>query len=178
MRVSGCIQVQTGRLRRQRRPQSLDRAFLNDLYDGHYCELIRVAALLTGDCDAAEQIVLGAFADTYHACARLGPERQRAYLRSRVVMGARSGRAAGVGTRPLVAAPSANQGADAHAMAEAIAALASVPSRYQEAIVLRYYANLTDAEIAESLGISVRSVHRHLGEGIAAFGAALPAADH
>jgi DNA-directed RNA polymerase specialized sigma24 family protein len=149
-------------------------ALLSDLYDSHYYQLIRVAALLTGDTAAGEQLVQGAFADTYRACARLRQDRKLAYLRRRVVVRARTCRAAGPRTVSWVAAPSISGDADLHAMAAAIAALATVPNRYLDAIVLRYYANLTDAEIAVSLGISVRSVRRHLNEGLAAFGATLP----
>jgi DNA-directed RNA polymerase specialized sigma24 family protein len=146
---------------------------LGDLYDSHYRELIRVAALLTGDTPAAERIVQRAFADTYRACARLAPGRKLAYLRRRVVIGARSRRAAGAGTLSWVAAPRIAD-AEGRALAAAMATLATVPNLHLEAIVLRYYANWTDTEIAASLAISVRSVRRYLDEGLAVFGAALP----
>lgn len=87
---------------------------------------------------------------------------------------ARSRRAAGAGALAWVAAPSIGVDAEGHALAAAIATLATVPNLHLEAIVLRYYANLTDTEIAASLAISVRSVRRYLNEGLAAFGAALP----
>jgi DNA-directed RNA polymerase specialized sigma24 family protein len=148
---------------------------LNDLYDSHYRELIRVAALLTGDTAAAEQIVQYAFADTYRACGRLGLDRKVAYLRRRVVIRARSSRAAGAGALSWVAAPGMVADADGRALAAAIATLATVPNLHLEAIVLRYYANLTDTEIAACLAISVRSVRGYLVEGLAVFGAALPA---
>lgn len=146
------------------------RVALKDLYDSHYRELVRVAALLTGDTAAVEQIVQRAFADAYRAGARLRPDRRVAYLRRRVVLRARSrpGPSA-AGTRSCVAAPSISVDGDADAMAAAIAALATMPNRHREVIVLRYYANLTEAEIASSLAISVRSVRRHLDEGLAAF---------
>jgi DNA-directed RNA polymerase specialized sigma24 family protein len=60
-------------------------------------------------------------------------------------------------------------------MPAAIAALGTVPDRYLDAIVLHYVANLTEAEIAAALCISVRSVRRHLDGGLAAFGAAFSA---
>jgi DNA-directed RNA polymerase specialized sigma24 family protein len=197
MRVSGCRQVQASIQDQPGRPRpgikirggiraggsSLARgctvqirvALLNDLYDSHYRELIRVAALLTSDTAAVEQIVQCAFADTYRACARLGPDRKLAYLRRRVVLRARSSRAAGAGTVSWMAALSNGADGDGHALAAAIATLATVPDLHLEAIVLRYYANLTDTEIAASLAISVRSVRRYLDEGLAVFGAALPA---
>jgi DNA-directed RNA polymerase specialized sigma24 family protein len=197
MRVSGCRQVQTSIQAQPGRPRpgaeirggiraggsspaqgctvQTKVALLSDLYDSHYRELIRVAALLTGDTAAAEQIVQRAFADTYRACARLGLDRKLAYLRRRVVIRARACRAAGVGTVSWVAAPGIGVDAGGRALAAAIATLAAMPNLHLEAIVLRYYANLTDAEIAASLAISVRSVRRYLVEGLAVFGAALPA---
>lgn len=196
MRVSGCRQVQASIQAQPGRPRpgaevrggiraggsspargctvQTRVALLSDLYDSHYRELIRVAALLIGDTAAVEQIVQCAFADTYRACAWLGPDRRLAYLRRRVVIRARSRRAAGPGTLSWVAAPSMGMDADGRALAAAIATLATVPNLHLEAIVLRYYANLTDAEIAASLAISVRSVRRYLEEGLAVFGAALP----
>jgi DNA-directed RNA polymerase specialized sigma24 family protein len=196
MRVCGCrqvqasIQAQPGRPRPGAKVRGGNRAGgssfargctvqsrvapLSDLYDSHYRELIRVAALLTGDTAAVEQIVQRAFADTYRACARLGADRKLAYLRRRVVLRARARRAAGVGTLSWVATSGIGVDADGRALAAAIATLTTVPNLHLEAIVLRYYANLTDAEIAASLAISVRSVRRYLVEGLAVFGAALP----
>lgn len=176
MRMPGCRQVQSTiqRFAPARGCTVQTRvALLNDLYDSHYRELIRVAALLTGDSSAVEQIVQCAFADTYRACARLGPGRKLAYLRRRVIIRSRSRRAAGTGTLSRVAAPSISVDADGHALAAATAALATMPNRHLEAIVLRYHANLTDTEIAASLAISVRSVRRYLDEGLAAFGTVL-----
>jgi len=196
MRVSGCRQVQTSIQAQPGRPRpgaeirggiraggskpargcavQTRVGLLNDLYDSHYRELIRVTALLTGDTATAEQIVQSAFADTYRACARLGTDRKLAYLRRRVVIRARSRRAGGAGPLSWVVAHSIGVDAGGHALAAAIATLATVPNLHLEAIVLRYYANLTDTEIAASLAISVRSVRRYLDEGLAVFGAALP----
>ncbi len=175
MRMSGCRQVHASIQGCPARGCTVQTrvALLNDLYDSHYRELIRVAALLTGDASAVEQIVQCAFADTYRACARLGPDRKLAYLRRRVVMLSRSRRAASAAALSWVTAPSISVDADGHALASATAALATMPNRQLEAIVLRYYANLTDTEIAASLAISVRSVRRYLDDGLAAFGTAL-----
>jgi RNA polymerase sigma factor (sigma-70 family) len=150
-------------------------ASLSDLYGSHHRELVRVAALLSVDAAAAEQIVQSAFADTYRICRSLSPDRKLLYLRRRVVIRARSHRAADAVTRSR--RKSAGNGTDARAdaMPAAIAALGTVPDRYLDAIVLHYVANLTEAEIAAALCISVRSVRRHLDGGLAAFGAAFSA---
>jgi DNA-directed RNA polymerase specialized sigma24 family protein len=150
-------------------------ASLSELYDSHHRELVRVAALLSFDTAAAEPIVQSAFADTYRTCGPLRADRKLLYLRRRVVIRARFHRAADAGTRSRAASASTSTGARAHAAPAAIAALATVPNRYLDAIVLHYFANWTEAEIAAVLCISVRSVRRHLDEGLAAFRAALSA---
>jgi RNA polymerase sigma factor (sigma-70 family) len=50
---------------------------------------------------------------------------------------------------------------------EVVAALRRLPLRQRECLVLRYYAELTDNEIARTLGISANSVKTHLGRGMA-----------
>jgi RNA polymerase sigma-70 factor, ECF subfamily len=49
-----------------------------------------------------------------------------------------------------------------------VSALAQLPRRQQEAVVLRHFADLTPLEVAASLGISVNTVKRHLQRGLAA----------
>ena len=51
---------------------------------------------------------------------------------------------------------------------EITAAIAALPPRQREALVLRYYADLSEAEIAESMGISRGAVKSHTARGIAA----------
>lgn len=54
-----------------------------------------------------------------------------------------------------------------------IAGLRGLPGRQREALVLRYYADLSEAEIAATMGISRGSVKSHTSRGIAALRAAL-----
>jgi RNA polymerase sigma factor (sigma-70 family) len=51
---------------------------------------------------------------------------------------------------------------------EVIKALGELPARQREALVLRYYANLSEAEIATSMGISRGAVKSHTARGMAA----------
>jgi DNA-directed RNA polymerase specialized sigma24 family protein len=53
------------------------------------------------------------------------------------------------------------------------AALAGLPDRQREAIVLRYYADLSEGEIAAAMGISQGAVKAHTARGLAALHAAL-----
>src|SRR5260370_10921342 len=54
-----------------------------------------------------------------------------------------------------------------------VAALRGLPDRHREAIVLRYYADLSEAEIAAAMGISRGAVERHTARGMAALRVAL-----
>jgi len=54
-----------------------------------------------------------------------------------------------------------------------VAALRDLPGRQREAIVLRYYADLSEAQIATAMGISRGAVKSHTSRGMAALRAAL-----
>ena len=54
-----------------------------------------------------------------------------------------------------------------------VAALRKLPDRQREAIVLRYYADLSQAEIAAAMGISRGAVKAHTARGMAALRAAM-----
>jgi len=51
---------------------------------------------------------------------------------------------------------------------EVLRALAALPARRREVLVLRYYLNLSEAEIAATLGISAGTVKSTAARGIAA----------
>ena len=70
--------------------------------------------------------------------------------------------------------PSAEHGAMALLeRSEVIAALRALPERQREALVLRYYADLSEADIAAAMRISRGAVKSHTSRGIAALRAAL-----
>ena len=54
-----------------------------------------------------------------------------------------------------------------------VAALRQLPDRQREAIVLRYYADLSEAEIAAAMRISRGAVKSHTARGMAALRAAM-----
>lgn len=56
---------------------------------------------------------------------------------------------------------------------EVIAALAALPARRREAIVLRYWLGLSEAEIAAAMGISAGTVKSAVSRGLAALGRTL-----
>jgi len=56
---------------------------------------------------------------------------------------------------------------------QVLAALAHLPARRREVLVLRYYAGLSEAEIASTLGISTGTVKSTAARGLAALARAL-----
>ncbi len=159
------------------RPGELD-PWLVDLYRSDYRHLVRLAAMLVDDVGTAEELVQDAFV----AVARTGGTAIRdrdaapAYLRSAVLNRARSQlRKREVRRRHLrsVEAPPDAPPADRAVMASdehrrMLAALDSLPERQRQVLVLRFYGELTEAEIADALGISRGSVKTHVHRGLAA----------
>lgn len=144
------------------------------LYTAHYRQLVRMAALLLHDTPAAEDVVQDAFVAMHASWRRLrDPEKAAAYLRQAVVNRARSRlRHLKVVDRnapaPAPDAASAEYGAmRALDRAEVIGALRRLPVRQREVVVLRYYSDLSEAQIAETLGISRGAVKSHASRAIA-----------
>ncbi|MDQ3462055.1 MAG: SigE family RNA polymerase sigma factor [Actinomycetota bacterium] len=145
------------------------------LHRDHYRSLVRLAALLLDDVGASEGVVQDAFVKVQLGWGRLAdPERAPAYLRSAVLNGARSRmRHRQVQDRHLQAVPPPTPSAEAGALAadehhRVIAALGVLPARQREAVVLRYYLDLSEAEMATAMAISAGSVKTHLHRGLAA----------
>jgi RNA polymerase sigma-70 factor (sigma-E family) len=152
------------------------------LYAAHYRSLVRLAALLLRETGTAEEVVQDSFVAMHSAWRRLDdPQRALAYLRQSVVNGSRSVlRRRGVAERnapaPAPDAASAEHGAMlALEHAEVLAALRTLPGRQREVLVLRYYVDLAEADIADALGISRGAVKSHASRGMAALRTALEA---
>jgi RNA polymerase sigma-70 factor (sigma-E family) len=150
---------------------------VTQLYAVHYRSLVRLAALLLRDTGAAEEVTQDAFVAMHGAWRRLrdrdDPDEALAYLRRSVVNGARSAlRHRKVvekhAPRPAPDGASAEHGALlAVEHAEVMAALRLLPERQREVLVLRYYLDLSEAGIADALGISRGAVKSHASRGIA-----------
>jgi RNA polymerase sigma-70 factor (sigma-E family) len=148
---------------------------LTVLYTTHYRDLVRLAAFLTGDRDNAEEIVQDAYVRVHGSWRRVREQdKAEAYLRTTVVNLSRSRlRHRQVTTRyrpePLPDAASAETGALEHVQREAVLdALHALPRRQREAVVLRYYGDLSEAQTAEAMGCSVGSVKSHTSRAMAA----------
>jgi RNA polymerase sigma-70 factor (sigma-E family) len=158
-------------------------AAVTALYTAHYRSLVRLAALLLDDVGASEEVVQDAYVKMHGAWGRIRePQAAVGYLRTTVVNLARSRlRHRQVVRRhapaPLPDAPSAEQGAlDRLEHDRVVVALRGLPDRQRECLVLRYYADLSEAEIAAVMGISPGAVKSHASRGMAALRTALEAA--
>lgn len=149
-------------------------ADLGSTYREHYRPLVRLASLLLDDVGACEEVVQDAFVKVWQRGPALrSPDRLPAYLRSAVLNGARSQlRRRAVRGRHLAAiagpAPAAESTALAGDADDAVLhALRALPDRQREVLALRYYLDLSEAEIAATLGISPGSVKTHAHRGLA-----------
>ena len=134
---------------------------VTSLFRAHGLDLIRTAVLLTGDRTMAEDIVQDAFLGLHRALPRLRDDgRIAGYLRVSVVNGCRSAlrarrRASAVRVEHETPACSAESAVMADEDRRAVvAALARLPLRTREVIVLRYFLDLSHEQIAAALGIS------------------------
>ncbi len=146
------------------------------LYVRHYDQLLRLAVLLVGDMAAAEDVVQEAFIRVHHAVDRRPVASPLAYLRQTVVNLARSELRRRLvrlrhAPRPMPDAASAEEGACAAlSRQEVVRALRRIPARQREAVVLRYWADLPEAEIAELMGVTVGAVKGYISRGMAKLG--------
>ncbi len=145
------------------------------LYREHARPLVRLAVLLVDDVGIAEEIVQDAFVLVHRRMGRDDQvERPVAYLRTTVVNLSRSRlRRRYVALRhPGLVERDAPPADDRVGMSDdqrtVIAALQRLPRRQREVLVLRYWSELSEDEIAATLGISNGSVKTHAHRGMAA----------
>lgn len=145
------------------------------LYAEHRLSLVRLAVLLVDDVAAAEDVVHDVFAGLLTGGKQLRePDAAVAYLRRAVVNRARSAlrrrRTARAYTPPEDAS---RAGPDDLAVLdeehrEVCAALQTLPARQREVLVLRYWSDLSEVQIAETLGISRGTVKSTASRALAA----------
>jgi RNA polymerase sigma-70 factor (sigma-E family) len=133
---------------------------------------LRTAVLLTGDWHAAEDLVQTCLVKLYRVWHRLDtgvdPD---GYLRRMLINTRRSWwrvgwrREAPVASIPDRAGEA--DGQDRHAVAETVRqALGALPARQRAVLVLRYFEDLPEAQVADLLGCSVGTVKTHTHRGI------------
>jgi RNA polymerase sigma-70 factor (sigma-E family) len=154
-------------------------AAVTALYQVHAVGLIRLAVVMLGDRAAAEDVVQDAFAGLYRRWNHVsGQERALGYVRASVLNGCRTRLRARVRDDRLAAAspPTLAAASAEHAVlvgeehAAVLAALRRLPDRQREALVLRYYLDFSEPEIAASMGIGRGTVKSTTSRALAALG--------
>ena len=156
---------------------------LTDLYAANWHSLVRLSWLLVGDQQLAEETVQDAFVAMHSRWSTLrNQDLALAYLRASVVNSSRSvlrhrtveqryltSQTIAMTARGTSNEPSAEARAlDHSAGTELLAALGRLPRRQRQVLTLRYYVDLSEAQIADALGISAGSVKAHAHRGLAA----------
>jgi RNA polymerase sigma-70 factor (sigma-E family) len=149
-------------------------AALIDLYRAQRLPLLRLAVLLTDDPATAEDVVQDAFLALQRRWHAVDPAAAAGYLRTSVVNGVRTlYRRSRVARRHLHAAgPEDVPPADLAVLLteeqrEVVEALRTLPRRQREVLVLRYWSELSEAEIASALGIARGTVKSSASRGLA-----------
>jgi RNA polymerase sigma factor (sigma-70 family) len=155
----------------------LDAAVIFRQYHG---DLVRLALLLVGDRATAEDVVQDVYTRLCARDRRLDQSRALPYMRAAVVNGCRNVlRRRALARRVATSAPAPWHDTQESAEHTAILAedrrrvlmaLAALPRRRREVLVLRFYLNLPVAEVADVLGISQGSVKSASARGLAALG--------
>jgi RNA polymerase sigma-70 factor (sigma-E family) len=152
------------------------------LFRQHHGDLVRLALLLVGDMATAEDVVQDVYTSAHARWTQLPARDGLTYVRAAVLNRCRSVlRHRGVATKVslrLRAADETIASAEHEAMLsedrrQVLHALARLPYRRREVLVLRYYLDLSEAEIAAVLGISPGTVKSTAARGLAALARAL-----
>ena len=160
--------------------EKLSKDQIVSIYNEHYDALVRLASFLLDDSESCEEVVQDAFVKLF-TVAEPAVGKEVAYLRTMVLNGARSRMRKRLVRRRFVhelPEPIASAETDAmsrHEREKMIRALRRLPKRQSEVLMLRFYNDLNEAEIAETLEISTGSVKTHTSRGLASLRAFLSA---
>jgi RNA polymerase sigma-70 factor (sigma-E family) len=145
-----------------RREVGVEQPRLEELFTEHYLRLVRLAYLLTGNSQIAEELVQDVFTRLAETPRQM--DHPGAYLRTSVVNACRSWmRRERLARDRRVVPDRVEQDPEAKELDDLLSAL---PARQRAALILRFYEDLPEAEIAEVLGCrpgTVKSlIHRGL----------------
>ena len=147
------------------------------IYAGHVARVVRLAALL--GAEEPEDVAQEAFCRLYAARARVREPELVAYLNRIVVNEVRSRarrRRTAIGKRHLVGSAESSPGPTGERTA-VLAEMARLPQRQREALVLRYWLDLSYEQVAEAMGIALGTVKSQVSRGLEALAAALDEED-
>jgi RNA polymerase sigma-70 factor (sigma-E family) len=150
-----------------------DAAAFHRFFEQHYAELARLAALLTGEADAADDLAADALVMLWRHWDRVrAAEHPVAYARGVVANLARSRIRSAVRERRRIALfwpqggePSTEP--DVPAVLDLREALQRLPFRKRACVVLRHAFDLSEKDTAEALGVSVGTVKSQTSRGVA-----------
>ena len=130
--------------------------------------LLKAAWFLCGDPHRAEDLVQAALEKVYLRWSRLRDDEPLAYARrclftQQADEGRRARREVLTDELPDRAAPGGEPGP----VDEVVALLRTLPTRERQVVVMRHYADLSEAEVAEVLGVSVGTVKSCGSRGLA-----------
>ena len=150
------------------------------LYRAHALAMIRIALLMVGDRGAAEDVVQDAFLGVYRRWQGLNePEKAEVYLRSAVFNGCRDTlrRRSRRYRQDWVAAVDLGEPPSAESLAlisedrrRILAGLRLLPVRQREALVCRFYLELSEEETARAMDVSRGTVKSTTSRAVAALG--------
>jgi RNA polymerase sigma-70 factor (sigma-E family) len=149
------------------------------LYQRHAVGLIRLAIVMLGDRVAAEDVVQDAFFGLYrHWDGLADPHKALTYLRSAVLNRCRNALRTRHRDSRHGVTPQLVESAEATVLvgeenARVLAAIRTLPDRQREALVLRFYLDLSQDETARVMGISTGTVKSATSRAVAALGRAL-----
>jgi RNA polymerase sigma-70 factor (sigma-E family) len=145
------------------------------LYQAYALSLARLALLMLGDRDAAQDVVQDAFFGLYRRWGKLASaDAAPAYLRASVLNGCRT--LLKRRSRPVPhAAEEALESAEVALLhteeqRTMLAAIRRLPARQRETLVLRYYLDMTEDQAAQAMGVSRGTVKSATSRAIAAVG--------
>ncbi|RPI23336.1 MAG: SigE family RNA polymerase sigma factor [Actinobacteria bacterium] len=151
-------------------------ALVAALYQQEGAALVRLARLFTDDRNAAEDLVQEAFIRLHRNAHRIEDRaKAAAYMRSIVLNLARDHNRRGLMSlrhREAMIPEASPEAPEDRIVAtedgdEVVAALRDLPGRQRDCLVLRFYLDLTEVEIAATLDISKNSVKTHCRRGMA-----------
>jgi RNA polymerase sigma-70 factor (sigma-E family) len=157
-------------------PVSAPAEAVTALYRAHALGLIRLAVVMLGDRPAAEDVVQEAFCGLYRRWHSLSDSgKALSYVRSSVINGCRTvlrrrrRQSGGLAGEPHgESAESAALISEEHR--QVLTAIRRLPARQREVLVLRFYLDLDEAEIAASMRISRGTVKSTTSRALAALG--------
>jgi RNA polymerase sigma-70 factor (sigma-E family) len=144
------------------------------LYEAHALGLLRLAAIMLGERQAAEDVVQDAFLGLFRRWDALHDhERALAYVRSSVFNGCRTVLRKRTRDREFVLVEPDAESAEARVVLgeehrEVLAALRRLPGRQREAVALRYCLDMPVDQVARAMGVAEGTVKSATSRGIAA----------